>query len=100
MNNLLEDVMKNRIVFLQLLLVVALLSACQPGLTPGDGSTADPPLIPHAIADADTGVDCQVCHMSGSDGAPKNPEWHATQVDCRQCHVPVVSGVKPFKTQY
>ena len=89
-----------RLGILFLFLVVVLLSACQPGLTPGEGSTGDPPLISHTINDADTGADCLACHNDGKDGAPKNPTWHATLVDCRQCHVPVVKGVEPFKTHY
>ena len=90
------------------LLLVAL-CACQssmPGksntadLTPDQRSTGDPPLIPHDIEQTDGNDVCQECHRTGEDGAPKYPEWHATLVDCLQCHVPISDEEEIFKTDY
>ena len=93
--------MKKFGVLLLVVLSVSVLFACSPAsLTPGDGSTGDPPLIPHEVEEADNGADCLGCHADGDDGAPKVPKWHATLLDCRQCHVPVVDGIEPFKTNY
>lgn len=96
-------------------LVVSALYACQPGppvtgsaemkapvdsgLVPDGRSTGNPPLIPHEVDPADGGASCLECHKTGEMGAPIYPEWHATLVDCRQCHVPAVEG-EPFKTSY
>lgn len=82
------------------------LSACQTapqssGLEVPKGSTGDPPLIPHEVEESDGGAECIGCHATGEMDAPVYPEWHATLVDCRQCHVPADDkGVKPFKTSY
>lgn len=84
----------------------ALLFACHPSLptsqptalTPPAGSTANPPLIPHAVAEADSGADCLACHRDGEEGAPPTP--HPWLVDCRQCHVPQLEGVAPFPPAY
>ena len=69
------------------------------GLVPDMRSTGNPPLIPHAVDAADSGEVCISCHKTGEMGAPIYPEWHATLVDCRQCHVPAAEG-EPFKTSY
>lgn len=68
------------------------------GLAPG--STGNPPLIPHEVDAADSGDVCIGCHKTGENGAPKYPEWHATLVDCRQCHVPAAGTAKPFAPNY
>lgn len=70
------------------------------GLTPATGSTAQPPLIPHEVDAAAGGKDCLECHRGGAGGAPKYPVWHATLVDCSQCHVPQDATVKPFAPGY
>jgi len=95
------------------LLLLGGLLACQPaaptapakpadpaaiGLAPG--STGNPPLIPHEVDAADSGEVCIGCHKTGEEGAPIYPEWHATLVDCRQCHVPAVAGDATFKPSY
>ena len=68
------------------------------GLAPG--STGNPPLIPHEVDAADTGEVCIGCHKTGEMGAPKYPDWHATLVDCRQCHVPAEGTAQPFAPKY
>ncbi|GAB4172754.1 MAG: hypothetical protein Tsb0017_28420 [Geothermobacteraceae bacterium] len=81
-------------------------SACQPasqsaGLSVPTGSTGNPPLIPHEVDPADGGAECSACHAKGENGAPKYPAWHATLVDCLQCHVTEANqGIKPFKPKY
>jgi len=85
------------------------LSACQPapravtgdsGLIPAPGSTGNPPLIPHDVDAADSGVDCLGCHKDGEDEAPKIPEWHAGLVDCRECHIRIDEESEPFEPHY
>lgn len=94
------------VLFICTLFGAVLLGGCHSGagapasLTPAEGSTASPPLIPHEVDAADGGDSCQECHRTGENGAPKYPEWHATLVDCRQCHVPQADGVSPFNTSY
>lgn len=92
--------MKKLQALLLLILSSFLLFACTQGLIPGEGSTGDPPLIPHEVEAADNGADCLGCHQDGDDGATKVPQWHATLVDCRQCHVPAVSGGAEFMPKY
>lgn len=91
------------LVLLCCLLMVAGVSACRSSapvpLEPALGSTGNPPLIPHEI-DADAGgAVCLECHRTGEGGAPKYPDWHATLVDCLQCHVPQ-ADVEPFAPTY
>lgn len=77
-------------------------AACQPpapaGLQPAPGSTASPPIIPHAVAPEDGGQECLACHLDGEDGAPRTPHPHL--VDCRQCHIAPQAGVAPFVPSY
>lgn len=44
-----------------------------------------PPVIPHAIADNDSGEACLACHRTGLNGAPPTP--HPIRINCTQCHV-------------
>ena len=89
--------------FASALLLLAL-AACQapapPGATliPASGSTGDPPIIPHQVADADNGEECLACHRQGEGGAPKTP--HPWLVDCRQCHIPQQGEPGVFKPAY
>lgn len=69
------------------------------GLVPDQASTGEPPLIPHEVAQTDSGEECLGCHGTG-DEAPKIPEWHATLVDCQQCHVVESEQVSDFKPKY
>ena len=69
------------------------------GLVPDQASTGQPPLIPHEVAQTDSGEECLDCHGSGDD-APKVPDWHATLVDCQQCHVVEGEKISEFKTKY
>jgi len=91
-------------------LLLAALLACQSaapeppvadsGLVPAQGSTGNPPLIPHEVDAADGGEVCLECHRTGEGGAPKYPDWHATLVDCGQCHVAADAKVEPFMPKY
>lgn len=45
----------------------------------------EPPLIPHAISDADTCSECLKCHETGVKGAPMTS--HPERKSCTQCHV-------------
>jgi len=89
--------------------VLLALAACQPaprvaggdgGLVPAPGSTGDPPLIPHDVDAADSGVACLECHRTGEGGAPRTPEWHAGLVDCRECHIRIDEEREPFEPHY
>ncbi len=90
--------------------LLLVLSACQslppagkgaPGIEVPQGSTGDPPSIPHEVAAGESGEQCNGCHARGEMGAPKSPAWHATLVDCRQCHLPAPEpNVKPFRPSY
>lgn len=92
--------MKKARLFLLVVMSAFFLFACQSGLTPGEGSTGDPPLIPHEVEATDNGSDCLDCHNGADDAAPVVPEWHATLLDCRQCHVPAVAGNDEFMPKY
>lgn len=78
------------------------LAACQPtakpGLQPAPGSTGNPPAIPHYVAADDAGEQCLDCHREGDGGAPRTP--HPQLVDCRQCHIDLQQGVRPFAPSY
>ena len=55
-----------------------------------------PPLIPHRIADTDTGRECLKCHETGKKGAPVTS--HPERKACTQCHVQgEVKATKPGK---
>lgn len=55
-----------------------------------------PPVIPHRVADTDTGTDCLKCHEKGKQGAPVTS--HPERKACTQCHVPgEIKAVKPAK---
>lgn len=103
--------MKRILVLVTVLLLVVGLTACKTeapekrgpekeasGLTPATGSTGDPPVIPHEVAEADGGAECLECHLEGEAGAKKTPHPHL--VDCRQCHISLDEQVQPFKTSY
>ena len=94
--------MKRRQLFYALSLTLMLVGGCSSGqgLTPATGSTAQPPLIPHEVDAAAGGKDCLECHRNGDGGAPKYPDWHATLVDCSQCHVPQDTKAAPFAPSY
>lgn len=83
-------------------LALTLVCGCRTGggLTPAPGSTAQPPLIPHEVDAAAGNSVCQECHRTGAEGAPPYPHWHATLVDCGQCHVPQEGQVQPFAPRY
>lgn len=91
-----------RSLFLAVFVSLVLLSGCQSGqgLTPATGSTSQPPLIPHEVDPAGDNSLCQECHRTGEGGAPKYPAWHATLVDCQQCHVMQDEKVPPFAPGY
>lgn len=76
----------------------AVKTEAQPAMQPAAGSTADPPLIPHEVAESDSGEDCLGCHLEGDMGAPKTPHPHL--VDCRQCHIRAEEGIEPFSPRY
>jgi nitrate reductase cytochrome c-type subunit len=69
------------------------------GLVPDQASTGEPPLIPHEVEQTDSGEECLGCHGTGED-APKIPDWHATLVDCQQCHVVKGTQISNFKPKY
>ncbi len=70
------------------------------GLAVPEGSTGDPPMIPHEVAASDGGAECLECHKDGLDGAPKYPAWHDTLTDCRQCHALLDESAEAFKVKY
>jgi len=72
--------------------------AADTGLAVPEGSTGNPPLIPHEVDADDGGETCLACHRNGDNDAPKTP--HPQLVDCRQCHIPGTGEVKPFTTSY
>lgn len=76
----------------------AMAPAANTGLAVPQGSTGNPPLIPHEVARDDGGETCLACHRNGDNDAPKTP--HPQLVDCRQCHIPGTGEVQPFKTSY
>lgn len=105
MKNLFQTILAG----LTAVLLLAGLFACQAGspamtagldLTPDMRSTGSPPLIPHDIDQYDSNDICLGCHQTGEMGAPKYPDWHATLVDCKQCHIPETAETKTFKTDY
>ena len=48
-------------------------------------STGDPPVIPHAVNQAQDGEECNACHRTGSHNAP--PTDHPERLNCTSCHV-------------
>ncbi len=70
------------------------------GLAVPNGSTGDPPMIPHDVEASDGGASCIECHATGEMDAPVYPEWHATLTDCRQCHVVQDEAVQQFMPKY
>ena len=70
------------------------------GLVVPEGSTGDPPMIPHDVEASDGGASCIECHATGEMDAPVYPEWHATLTDCRQCHALLDENAEDFQVKY
>ncbi len=86
--------------------LLVVMSGCQSsapksaGLMVPEGSTGDPPMIPHDVEPSDGGESCIECHATGEMGAPVYPDWHATLTDCRQCHALLDENAEAFKVEY